>query len=130
LYLSPALTLFVLVLIIFTSLVIGGIGRNLKKQSGKVQEKLGELVSIVEETLSGLRIIKGFTAEKFQSEKFSKENNAYRSMLNRLRWRRDLSSPLSEFMGVSMVTVLIWYGFRQVQTGDLTVAAFLAFLYA
>lgn len=130
LYLSPALTLFVLVLIIFTSLVIGGIGRNLKKQSNKVQEKLGELVSMVEETLSGLRIIKGFTAEKFQSEKFSKENNAYRSMLNRLLWRRDLSSPLSEFMGVSMVTVLIWYGFRQVQIGDLTVAAFLAFLYA
>ena len=69
-YLSPALTMFVFVLIIFTAIIIGGIGKTLKKKSSTVQEKLGSLVSIVEEGLSGLRIIKGFNAEKYQEKRF------------------------------------------------------------
>lgn len=129
-YISPSLTLFVLILIIFTAIVIGGIGKALKKQSAKVQERLGTLVSMIEETLSGLRIVKAFTAEQYQAERFRVENNKYRNLLTYLLWRRDLSSPLSEFLGVAVVSVLIWYGFREVQNGDLTVASFLAFLYA
>jgi subfamily B ATP-binding cassette protein MsbA len=130
LYISPSLTVFVFILLIFMALVIGGIGKVLKKESSKVQEQLGGLVSQVEEAISGLRIIKAFNAENYQSDKFLKENNQYRWLLTRLLWRRDLSSPLTEFLGVATVSVLIWYGFQEVQTEQLTVATFLAFLYA
>ena len=129
-YLSPSLTFFVFFLLIFTAVVIGGIGKALKKQSSLVLEKSGALVSTLEESLSGLRIIKGFNAEAHQSKKFLAENNDYKNLLTRLLWRRDLSSPLSEFMGISVVTVLIWYGFREVNSGAISVAAFIAFLYA
>lgn len=129
-YLSPSLTLFVLILIVFTAIVIGGIGKVLKRQSNLVQAKMGDLVSITEETLSGLRIIKGFNAERYQSDKFLKENNQYRQYQTQALRRRDLSSPLSEFMGISIVSVLIWYGYREVQAHSLSVSEFLAFLFA
>ena len=129
-YLSPALTMFVFVLIIFTAIIIGGIGKTLKKKSSTVQEKLGSLVSIVEEGLSGLRIIKGFNAEKYQKEKFQKENNDYKRTLTHLLWRRDLSSPLTEFLGIAVVSILLWYGSRQVFSGELGAESFFAFLMA
>ena len=129
-YLSPALTMFVFVLIIFTAIIIGGIGKTLKKKSSTVQEKLGSLVSIVEEGLSGLRIIKGFNAEKYQEEKFQKENNDYKRTLTHLLWRRDLSSPLTEFLGIAVVSILLWYGSRQVFSGELGAESFFAFLMA
>ena len=130
LYVSPSLTLFVFGLMIFTALVIGGIGRSLKRSSGQVQEKLGALVSVVEETLSGLRIIKGFNAEQYQRDKFSRENNDYRRLLTHLLWRRDLSSPLSEFLGIATVAVLLWYGSRQVFGGQMQAETFLTFIFA
>ncbi len=130
LYVSPSLTLFVLVLLAFTGLVIGRVGKMLKRQSRLVQERLGLLLSMMEEGISGLRIIKGFNAEKFQSAHFKKENNEYRRLLVRLLWRRDLSSPLTEFLGVATVAVLIWYGYSEVQQGILTVPTFFAMLYA
>jgi len=129
-YLSPALTMFVFVLIIFTAIIIGGIGKTLKKKSSTVQEKLGNLVSIVEEGLSGLRIIKGFNAEKYQEEKFQQENNDYKKTLTHLLWRRDLSSPLTEFLGIAVVSILLWYGSRQVFSGALGAESFFAFLMA
>ncbi len=129
-YVSPSLTIFVFILILFTAFVIGGIGRTLKKTSSVVQEKLGILVSIIEEALSGLRIIKGFTAEKYQEQKFDTENNEYRRILTRLLWRRDLSSPLSEFLGISVVAVLLWYGSRQVFSGALDASTFIVFIFA
>ncbi len=129
-YVSPSMTLFVLGLLVFTGLVIGRIGKMLKRQSRKVQERLGLLVSMMEEGISGLRIIKGFNAEKFQSGIFKKENNEYRRLLVRLLWRKDLSSPLTEFLGVATVAVLIWYGYSEVQKGILTVPTFFAMLYA
>jgi len=129
-YISPSLTLFVFGLMIFTGIVIGGIGRSLKRSSGQVQEKLGALVSIVEETLSGLRIIKGFNAENYQRAKFEKENDDYRRILTHLLWRRDLSSPLSEFLGIATVAVLLWYGSRQVFSGQMQAETFLTFIFA
>jgi len=129
-YISPSLTLFVFLLIIFTALIIGGIGKTLKKKSTKVQEKLANLVTIVEEGLTGSRIIKGFNAEKYQEAKFKKENDAYKQTLTRLLWRRDLSSPLTEFLGVAVVAILLWYGSRQVFSGALGPDSFLAFLFA
>jgi len=130
LYVSPQLTFFVFLLLVFTAIVIGGIGRSLKKSSGRVQEKLGNLVSIVEEALSGLRIIKGFNAEQYQRDKFKAENDGYRHLLTRLLWRRDLSSPLSEFLGIAVVAILLWYGSRQVFSGQLSAETFLTFIFA
>ncbi|MEZ4952372.1 MAG: ABC transporter ATP-binding protein [Saprospiraceae bacterium] len=130
LYISTNLTLFVLVLLFFTGVVIGRVGKMLKRQSRAVQERLGLLLSMMEEAISGLRIIKGFNAEKFQSAHFLKENNEYKNLLVRLLWRRDLSSPLTEFLGVMTVAILIWYGYGEVQNGQLTVATFFAMLYA
>jgi ABC-type multidrug transport system fused ATPase/permease subunit len=127
---SPSLTVFVFVLMIFTGVVIGGIGKTLKRSSTQVQERLGNIVALVEETLSGLRIIKGFNAEGYQREKFGVENNGYRWTLTRLLWRRDLSSPLSEFLGIAVVSVLLWYGSRQVFSGSLDAETFLTFIFA
>lgn len=129
-YVSPSMTLFVLGLLVFTGLVIGRVGKALKRQSRQVQERLGLLLSLMEEGISGLRIIKGFNAEAFQSAHFKEENNAYMRLLVRLLWRRDLSSPLTEFLGVATVAVLIWYGYSEVQKGILTVPTFFAMLYA
>ena len=130
LYVSPQLTLFVFVLMLFTGIIIGGIGKTLKQKSNKVQETLGNLIAKLEENLSGLRIIKSFGAEDFQSQQFRKENNRYQQLLTKLLWRRDLSSPLSEFLGITMVAILLWYGSGLVFSGELRAESFLAFLLA
>lgn len=130
LFISPKLTLFVLVLIVFTGIVIGGMGRILRKKSSVVQSTLGQLVSTLEEGLSGIRIVKAFGAESYQKQKFDTTNEEYRKLLTRLLWRRDLSSPLSELLGITVVAVLIWYGFNEVQTGSISSDIFLTFLFA
>ena len=129
-YLSPVMVLFVLVLIVFTAVVIGGIGKVLKRSSELAQNTLGKLVSNVEETLGGLKVIKMFVSYDYKKDKFKEVNDSYMGIMTKLLWRRDLSSPLSEFMGICIVAVLIWFGYKQVQTGDLSVSSFLAFLYA
>ncbi|MEM1322664.1 MAG: ABC transporter ATP-binding protein [Bacteroidota bacterium] len=127
---SPSLTLFVLLLLLITGTLIGGISRTLKATSSQVQEKLGSLMAIVEESLGGLNIIKGFNAQDYLKTKFGGENDGYRRLLNRLLHRRDLSSPLTEFLGIAVVAVLLWYGSRQVFAGDLDAATFFSFLFA
>lgn len=129
-YVSAKLTVFVFILILFTGVVIGGIGKSLKKTSSIVQTKLGSLVAMTEEALSGLRIIKGFNAESYQAGKFGNENNTYRNILTRLLWRRDLASPLSEFLGILTAAVLLWYGSGLVFSGELDATTFLAYFLA
>lgn len=130
LYVSPSLTGFVFGLMVFIGVVIGGIGKRLKRASSAVQEKLGDIVSRTEESLSGLRIIKSFGAEKFQHDQFGKLNNDYKALLTRLLWRRDLSSPLTEFLGIATVALLLWFGSRQVFSGQLEAGTFIAFIFA
>lgn len=130
LYVSPTLTGFVFGLMVFIGVVIGGIGKRLKRASSQVQEKLGDIVSRTEESLGGLRIIKSFGAEKFQHDQFGKLNNDYKGLLTRLLWRRDLSSPLTEFLGIATVALLLWYGSRQVFSGQLEAGTFIAFIFA
>lgn len=130
LYISPSLTAFVFLLIIFTGVVIGGIGKRLKRSSAAVQEKLGDIVSRTEESLGGLRIIKSFGAEQYSRDRFLSLNNDYKNLLTRLLWRRDLSSPLTEFLGIATVALLLWYGSRQVFSGALEAGTFLAFIFA
>ena len=129
-YISPQLTLFVFVLLIFTAIIIGGIGKTLKRKSSLAQQKLGALISILEESLSGLRIIQGFNAEDYQDKKFKDLNNGYRNLLVRVFWRRDLSSPLSEFLGITVVSVLLWYAAQQVFAGSLDPKTLFAYLLA
>jgi subfamily B ATP-binding cassette protein MsbA len=129
-FVSVKLTIFVFILLLFTGVVIGGIGRSLKKTSTIVQTKLGHLISMTEEALSGLRIIKGFNAETYQAGKFGSENNSYRNILTRLLWRRDLASPLSEFLGICTASILLWYGSKLVFDGELGADTFLAYFLA
>ncbi|WP_020567439.1 ABC transporter ATP-binding protein [Neolewinella persica] len=127
---SPGLTVFVFGLMLFTGFVIGGLGKRLKRSSTLVQEKLGDIVSRTEESLGGLRIIKSFGAERFQAERFGELNDSYRHSLIRLMWRRDLSSPLTEFLGIATVALLLWYGSREVFSGTMDAGAFLTFIFA
>ena len=127
---SPSLTLFVFGLMVFTGVVIGGIGKALKRSSSVVQETLGQIVSRTEESLGGLRIIKSFGAEDYQSGRFAELNDGYRHQLTRLLWRRDLSSPLTEFLGIATVAVLLLYGSRQVFGGTMEAGTFITFIFA
>lgn len=129
-YTSPALTLFVILLMLFTSLVIGGISRTLRKQSNTAQHLMGDLISVQEESLGGLRVIKSFSAENYVIGRFNSILNAYRSMVTKIYRRRDLSSPLSEFLGITVVCCLLWYGAKLVFADEMSGSVFLAFLYA
>lgn len=129
-YVSPQLTLFVFGLIIFTIFIIGSISRTLKKKSHQAQTQLGQLVAQVEEMINGLRIVKAFNAEGYQRNRFAEGNTAYKNLLNRILWRRDLSSPLSEFLGIVVVATLMWYGSTQVFIERIEPETFFAFLFA
>jgi subfamily B ATP-binding cassette protein MsbA len=114
--LSPQLTLFVLVMVPLVGGILGLIARSLKRTSGKAKEQLGTLLSMMEEMLGGLRIIKGFNAEKKISERFGNENEAYtRTMIRNYR-RVDLASPLSELMITVILCVVMFYGGKLVLT--------------
>lgn len=108
--LSPQLSLFVFILLPISGLIIGMIGKSLRRTSTKGQAKMGVLLSAIEETLGGLRIIRAFTAEAFFREKFSTINNDYRKLMKRLYRKRDLTSPLSEFLGACVLVVIIYFG--------------------
>ncbi|MBV6438858.1 MAG: Lipid A export ATP-binding/permease protein MsbA [Saprospiraceae bacterium] len=129
-FVSPQLLVFVLGLMLFSGLIIGGIGRSLRRQSGEAQSRLGYIGALIEETLGGLRIIKGFNAEQWQQERFSRETARYVRTLTGLNRRKDLASPLSEFLGIAAVSVLLWFGARQVFAGEMSAATFITFLYA
>jgi subfamily B ATP-binding cassette protein MsbA len=107
---SWQLTLFVLVLFPLAGFIIGRIGKTLRKKSMAGQNKMGELMSTVEESLSGLKIIKAFVAEKKISERFRKQIEEYRKIMNRLFIRYYMASPLSELLGTMLVIIVMWYG--------------------
>lgn len=129
-FISVKLTFFVFILILVTAVIVGRISRNLKRQSRVVQQKLSGLMILVEESINGMRIIQGFNAQQYQEGRFEKINDSYRNLLTRIMYRRDLSSPLSEFFGISIVAVLLWYGSLLVFRGELQPETFFAFLYA
>ncbi|HTE26370.1 ABC transporter ATP-binding protein [Flavitalea sp.] len=108
--LSPTLSVFLLVLLPVTGFVIGRLSRSLKKNSGKAQEELGGLLSVVDETLGGLRVIKAFNAEKKIGQKFFNINNYLNHLRNKIAFRRDMASPLSETLGVLVLVCILWFG--------------------
>ncbi len=107
---SFKLTLIVLVLLPVTGLIIGKIGKSLRKKSAKSQRKLGLLLSYIEESLFGLRIIKAFNSEDKINTRFKDENNSYTHLMNRIWRKKDLAGPLSEFLSTSVIVILLWYG--------------------
>ncbi len=127
-YMSPQLTLFVVILLPLTGLLIGRIGKSLKKNSIKAQAIIGNLLSLIEETLSGLRIIKAFTVEKFSNSKFHAINDSLTKLMIRMYRKRDLSSPLSEFLGVTVLVVVMYYGGQLALNGKLDSAVFIAYI--
>lgn len=129
-YINAGLTLFVFILVIIAGLIIGKIVSTLKKESGEVQEMVANLSSHLEETIGGLRVIKGFNAEDYQKAKFEKENISFRNLLTKVVNRRDSASPASEFLGVSVVAVLLWYGSHLVFKNELQPDTFFAFVLA
>jgi ABC-type multidrug transport system fused ATPase/permease subunit len=129
-FMSPQLSLFVFVLLPIAGIMIGQIGKSLRRTSSKSQAKMGVLLSTIEETLSGLRIIKGFTAEPFFQEKFAVLNDDYKKLMNRLYRKRDLSAPLSEFLGVIVMVIVMYFGGKLVlgSTKELEPSTFFAFI--
>jgi subfamily B ATP-binding cassette protein MsbA len=103
-----------LVLLPLTGFIIGRVSRSLKKQSTHSQEIQGSLMSILDETLGGLRIIKAFNAEKIIGNKFFSTNNKLNEIRNKMNFRRDLASPMSEFLGVIVLCCILWFGGRLV----------------
>ncbi|MQY78427.1 MAG: ATP-binding cassette domain-containing protein [Bacteroidetes bacterium] len=117
--LSVHLTLFVLILLPISGLIIGRIGKNLRSTSFRGQKKMGTMLSIIEETLTGLRIIKAFNAEEKVTQRFNSANNFYTRIMNKVHRRRYLAPPLSEFLGTAALMILMWYGGTLV-LGDVT----------
>jgi subfamily B ATP-binding cassette protein MsbA len=129
-YISPPLTGIVLLMLAFTTFVIGGIGKKLKQSSQEVQQALGIILSRWEESLGGIKTIQSFNAERYKEQQFDVENNFYRIKTIRMLQRRDLSSPLAEFLGISVITVLLWIGAQQVFEKQIEAGTFFAFLFA
>ena len=114
LVISPKLTLFVFIFIPISGFLISLIGKSLKRKSDKVQQEQGLFLSTLEETLGGLNIIKGFTAEKIFNNKFTESTNRFYRFSNSLMNRQNLASPTSEFLGITVIGILLWYGGQMV----------------
>jgi len=109
-YLSWKLTLFVLVLLPISGWLIGRTGKSLKRRSTIGQEQTGELLSQIEETLGGLRVVKAFNAEHKLEARFSALNEKTRKTFNRLNRRYNLAHPVSELLGTIVMAILLWFG--------------------
>ena len=120
---SPKLTFAVIILLPLTGMVIAKVGKSLRKTSLKSQQKLGGLMSLVEESISGLRVIKGFNAIDTINKKFNEVNRLYTSLMIKLYRKWDLAGPLSEFLSVIVMVVIIWYGGQLVLTPDNSLGA-------
>jgi subfamily B ATP-binding cassette protein MsbA len=126
---SPELTMFVLVLLPVTGLLIGRVGKSLKRSSKKVQKQMGILVSSMIETLSGLRIIKAFNAIDTSYEKFHRLNQEYKNQKVRMIRKQHLASPLSEVLGTLVMVTVIYYGGSLVLGGgDLKADLFIGYI--
>ena len=130
LIINAPLTIFVLILFPISGFLIGRIGKSLKRSSDRGQKQLGILMSIIEETISGLRIIKAFNAIKLSGTNFETSNQFYTKTMIKLYRKRDLASPISEFLSASVMVVVLWFGGRLVLNPEtsLDAAMFITYL--
>jgi len=127
-FISSKLTLFVMLLLPITVFLIGGVSRKMKQQSSDAQDYLGKILSIMEETLGSIKVIKSFNATSLFKSKFNYLNNNYRDKLTTLLWRKNLGSPLAEVLGVIVLTLLMWYSAILVFEGELKPTVFFTFI--
>ncbi|MBS1935876.1 MAG: ABC transporter ATP-binding protein, partial [Bacteroidetes bacterium] len=129
-YLSKELTFFTLVFFPISGLVITSVSKRLKKKSNYSMELLGGILNISEETISGIRIIKGFIAEKFVIKKFTTENNKFSKTMKSILNQRELASPLAEILGILVIIIIIIYGGNLILTGKsvLKASEFIAYI--
>jgi subfamily B ATP-binding cassette protein MsbA len=131
---SAKLTLFVFAMILFMALFIGRIGKSLKKENKEGKEVTGRLTSILDESIYGVKIIQAFFVQNWIYEKFQKQNKSYFETYNRMYRKRDLSSPLTEFLAIIVVCLVLWFGGQIVLTNQalkidgLTSSTFIAFM--
>ncbi len=130
LIISPQLTLVVLILLPLSGLLIGRIGKTLRSTALRGQNKLGVILSMLEETLSGIRVIKAFNAENKMRQRFLSLNSFYTLIMTKMFRRQYMASPLSEFLGTAVVVVIVWYGGSLVLNaeGSLSPQGFIAYL--
>lgn len=126
---SPQLTLFVIIFIPISGFIISKVGKSLKRKSDRAQKEQGFFLSIIEETLGGLKVIKSFNGEKPFNEKFQNSTHRFYKISNKILHRQNLSSPLSEFLGIMVIGVLLLYGGNLVLVeGTLSGAAFISYM--
>ena len=126
---STKLTIFVFLFIPIAGMIISRVGKSLKKKSDRVQKEQGEFLSIVEETLGGLRIIKAFNSESRFYKVFETSTNRFFKFSNSLLNRKNLASPTSEFLGILVIGVLLWYGGKMVLIDKtLDASSFIAYM--
>ncbi len=126
---SPELTGFVIIFIPLTAFIISIVSKSLKRKSLKVQKEQGLFISIVDETLNGLKIIKIFNAENTFSKKFNESTNRLYKFSNIVINRKNIAGPLSEFLGICCITVILWYGGMMVlKENSLDASTFLVYL--
>ncbi len=125
--LSAKLTLYILLFLPITAVIIALIGRSLRRKSGKNQQLLGRAMSSFEETLGGIRIIKAFNASKFFYNRYSEQDLDYTKNNISVQRRYDLSSPVSETIGITVSALLLWLGGKMVFSGELDPEFFLGY---
>lgn len=129
LMMSAKLTLFVFGMILVMALLIGRVGKSLKKESKEGKEVLGRITSTLDETISGMKIIQAFFVQNWIYQKFQRENQAYYDTYNAMYRKRDLSSPLTEFLAIVVVCIVLWFGGNLVlNNGGLTAPVFISFM--
>ncbi len=130
LIISPHLTVAVLILLPLSGYIIGKLGRSLRSTALRGQNKLGVILSVLEETLSGTRVIKAFNAEEKMRTRFFSLNSFYTLIMTKMFRRQSLASPLSEFLGTAVVVVIVWYGGTLILSTEssLTPQSFIAYL--
>lgn len=109
-FISWQLTLFVLILLPLAGLMMGEVGKRLKRKSFEAQEKWGVIMSFIEETLGGLRIVKAFNAEPKMGRRFQADTQEFFEMTNAVARRQSLAHPMSEFLGTLTIAIVLWFG--------------------
>ena len=125
---SWQLTVFVLILLPLAGLVMGKVGKRLKRKSLEAQQQWGTILSTVEETLGGLRVIKAFNAEKKMDRRFDAENQRFFRISNSIQRRYSLAHPMSEFLGTAAIAIVLWFGGTLILSGSSSIDA-PAFIY-
>tara|TARA_B110001469_G_C9647265_1_gene327835 strand:- start:4289 stop:6118 length:1830 start_codon:yes stop_codon:yes gene_type:complete len=130
LFMSFKLTLFVFILLPISGFIISSISKKLKAKSERAQKETGNFLSFIEETLTGLRIIKGFNSEKLIESKFNASTKKFKNLMTSVFHRQTLASPMSEFLGSATIIAILWYGGVEVinKTSALDSSKFLGYI--